>query len=169
MKDIINNKKFRLGFIIFLMIVVAVLYFRNVNTENLITMDGAKGELQANYTPDTLDKKILLGAFALLSAALGLEATNNDYDVKKLIDTKGDLKASKVLRDKSGNVVTDEQIAQGLVKQSDVKATDEYNCDDFKSQPEAQAFYDKAGGVAGDTNRLDGDKNGVACQALPKK
>ena len=42
------------------------------------------------------------------------------------------------------------------------------NCDDFKTQPEAQRFFENAGGVKGDTNRLDGDKNGVACQSLPK-
>jgi hypothetical protein len=38
--DIRNSKKFRLGMIIFLMIVVAMLYFRNVNTENLTSAEG---------------------------------------------------------------------------------------------------------------------------------
>jgi hypothetical protein len=66
---------------------------------------------------------------------------------------------SKVLRDIDGNVVTD--TTKG-------KATDAYNCDDFTTQPQAQKFYDAAGGVSKDTNRLDGDKDGTACQGLPK-
>jgi hypothetical protein len=48
------------------------------------------------------------------------------------------------------------------------KYTNEYNCDDFATQPEAQAFFEKSGGVAGDTNRLDGNKDGQACESLPK-
>ncbi|MBU0998120.1 excalibur calcium-binding domain-containing protein [Patescibacteria group bacterium] len=61
------------------------------------------------------------------------------------------------MRDKEGNVVT-----------SGGKYTDEYNCDDFKTQIEAQEFFDKSGGVSEDTNRLDGDKDGIACESLPK-
>jgi hypothetical protein len=66
---------------------------------------------------------------------------------------------TKVMRNKLGDVVTD----------GSGKATDEYNCSDFATQPEAQAFFEKAGGVSKDTNRLDGNKDGVACQDLPKK
>jgi Excalibur calcium-binding domain len=166
MQNLRNNKKVRLAVIVFLLLVVVVLYFRNVNTGNLTNVDGAVGEMKENFKPDTLEKKFLLGAFAILGAALGLEASNNDFDLQKLIETKGDFKASRVLRDKSGNIVTAEDIAAGKAVG---KGTDEYNCDDFKTQGEAQGFYDKAGGVKGDTNGLDGDKNGQACQALPKK
>jgi hypothetical protein len=160
MQNIRNKKWFRLGIIIVLLLIVIILYFRNVNTSNLTSVDGVKSELAAQAKPDTLEKKILIGAGAILGGALGMEATNNDYDVKKLIETKGDFKASRVLRDKSGNVV-----AEGT---KDAKYTDEYNCDDFTTQPEAQKFFDNAGGVSNDTNRLDGNKDGVACQSLPK-
>ena len=39
------------------------------------------------------------------------------------------------------------------------------NCSDFKTQDEAQAVLD---GFEGDPHRLDGDKDGIACEALPK-
>ena len=160
-----NNKKFRLGVIIFLMIVVAVLYFRNVNTENLTSAEGIKAELGGQLKPDTLEKKVLIGIMGLLGVGAGLEASNNDIDLGKLIETKS-LSASKVLRDKEGNVVSAEELKAGT---KTAKATDEYNCDDFKTQPLAQAFYLKAGGVKGDTNGLDGNKDGSACTALPQK
>jgi hypothetical protein len=160
-----NNKKFRLGFVIFLMLIVAVLYFRNVNTENLTSADGIKSELSNQMKPDTLEKKVLMGIIGLLGVGAGLEATNNDIDLGKLIETKS-LSASKVLRDKEGNVVTEADIKAGT---KTGKFTDEYNCDDFKSQPEAQKFFTNAGGVSADTNRLDGNKDGKACTALPQK
>lgn len=40
----------------------------------------------------------------------------------------------------------------------------EYNCDDFSTQEEAQAVYDSD---TSDPNYLDGDNDGVACEALP--
>lgn len=163
MNNLRNNKKFRLGFFIILMLIVVVLYFRNVNTSNLTSVEGVKSELGQNVNPDTWEKKVLLGIFSLLGVGLGMEATDHDYDLQKLAETKS-LSQSRVLRDKEGNVIPfDSPLA------SNAKYTDEYNCDDFKSQPEAQNFFDKAGGVSADTNRLDGDKNGVACQSLPKK
>lgn len=165
MKNWRNNHVVRMAVIGFLLLLVIVFYFRNVNTNNLTSVEGAQSELQANYKPDTIEKKVLLGAGALLGTALGLEATKNDWDLKKLYDTKGDFKAVRVLRDKDGNVLTDADIAAG--KQG--KYTDEYDCKDFKTQPEAQKFYDAAGGVQGDTNRLDGNKDGTPCQALPNK
>jgi hypothetical protein len=79
-----------------------------------------------------------------------------------MVETKS-LSQSKVLRDPKGNVVQ-----AGTPEASNAKYTDEYNCDDFKTQGDAQEFFDNAGGVSEDTNRLDGNKDGVACQSLPK-
>lgn len=101
-------------------------------------------------------KPILAVILLILAAAFGLEASNNDWDIGKLLSGSSPAEA-KVMRDKEGNVVT-----------TGGKYTDEYNCDDFKTQPEAQTFYDKAGGVSKDTNRLDGDKDGIACESLPE-
>jgi len=101
-------------------------------------------------------KPILIILLAILAGAFGLEATNNDWDLGKLLSGSS-FEEAKVMRDKEGNVVT-----------SGGKYTDEYNCDDFKTQIEAQKFFDKTGGVSEDTNRLDGDKDGIACESLPK-
>ncbi len=119
--------------------------------------DQVKDKIKNNYKPNTGKKKVLLGVIVLLLGALGLEVLNTDFDLGKLSET-GSLSESKVMRDIDGNVVTD----------GTGKGTDEYNCDDFKTQTQAQKFYTNAGGVSKDTNRLDGDKNGVACQDLPK-
>jgi Excalibur calcium-binding domain len=164
MQNIRNNKNFRIITIVILMLLVLVLYFRNVNTGSLMTADGIKDELGQNVKPDTLEKKVLLGIFGLLGAGLGLEVTNNDIDLGKLIETKS-LSASKVMRDSKGNVVTEEEVKAGT---KTGKHTDEYNCADFKTQMEAQEFFTNAGGVSGDTNRLDGNKDGEACTSLPK-
>lgn len=131
-----------------------------------------------NLKPKTGKKKILLGVIVVLLGALGLEVSNNDFDLGSILsgssisdskverDTNGDVKRdsigniiTKVMRDKAGNVTTD----------GTGKATDEYNCADFSTQAEAQTFFVKAGGVSKDTNRLDGNNDGVACQDLPKK
>ncbi len=41
------------------------------------------------------------------------------------------------------------------------------DCADFATQAEAQAFFIAAGGPEQDPHRLDGDNDGVACEALP--
>ena len=41
------------------------------------------------------------------------------------------------------------------------------NCSDFRTQEEAQAFFNAAG--PGDPNHLDADHDGVACEALPHR
>jgi hypothetical protein len=40
------------------------------------------------------------------------------------------------------------------------------NCGDFKTQAEAQAFFEAAGGPESDPHRLDADGNGAACESL---
>lgn len=120
----------------------------------------------------------MLGIGAVLLIALGLEVANTDIDMGTLMDTgsfsestierdeEGNLETSaeggfmtRILRDREGNVV-----AEGT---AGAKYEDEYNCDDFATQGEAQTFFDNAGGIENDINRLDGNKDGVACQALP--
>jgi hypothetical protein len=131
-----------------------------------------------NLKPKTGKKKVLLGVLVLLLGALGLELGGKDFDLGSILDGNS-VSDSAIMRDENGNLVKDSN--GNLVtkvmrnKMGDVvtdgsgKATDEYNCADFKTQPEAQNFFEKAGGVSKDTNRLDGNKDGVACQDLPKK
>lgn len=125
-------------------------------------------------------KGILGGVILLLLGALGLETTNNDFSLNSILNGNS-MKDSKVMRDENGNVSRDSlgNVVTKLMRDklgnvvpegtAGAKYTDDYNCSDFKTQAEAQAFFIKAGGVAGDTNRLDGNKDGVACQDLPKK
>lgn len=104
-------------------------------------------------------KYILSGGLVVLLTALGLEVSNNDYDLGKILEGSS-WKDAKVMRDKDGNVVTD----------GTGKYTNDYNCDDFDSQDQAQRFFDKVKADTGeDPNRLDGDKDTVACEDLPKE
>lgn len=132
-----------------------------------------------NLKPNSGKKKVLLGVIIVLLGALGLEVSNNDFDLGSILNGNS-VSESKIMRDANGNLQTDSSgnLVTRLLRDklgnevpagtAGAKYTDEYNCDDFTTQPEAQAFFEKAGGVKGDTNRLDGDKNGVACQSLPK-
>lgn len=120
----------------------------------------------------------MIGVGILLLAALGLEATNTDVDLGTFMET-GSVSESQIERDEEGNLMTTEEggfmtsiwrdmngnvVAEGTVG---AKGEDQYNCADFATQAEAQIFFDNAGGVENDVNRLDGNKDGVACQALP--
>ncbi len=124
-------------------------------------------------------KPILVTLLAILAGAFGLELSNNDWDIGSILSGNS-AKDSKVVRDANGNVQRD---ASGNVLtrirrdregnvipegQAGGKFTDEYNCSDFATQPEAQSFFAKAGGKSKDTNRLDGDDDGIACESLPK-
>jgi hypothetical protein len=121
-------------------------------------------------------KPVLIGVIVLLLGAFGLETTNNDWDLGSILSGEG-FSNSKIERDEQGNLKQDEtgsfvtkvmRDKLGNVVESGGKYTDEYNCDDFSTQKEAQVFFDNAGGISNDTNRLDGDKDGVACESLPK-
>lgn len=139
-----------------------------------------KDKLSAdNLKPKTGKKKILLGVIVVLLGALGFEMSNNDFDLGSILSGNS-VKESKVMRDQDGNVTRNEygEVMTRLMRDklgnvvpagtAGAKYTDEYNCDDFDTQGGAQAFFEKAGGVTKDTNRLDGNKDGVACQDLPK-
>jgi hypothetical protein len=151
-----KDKKIRLGIIIVLLIVVAVVAFFFEKT-----------------------RIVMIGVAVALLVALGLEASSTDVDLGSVMegnsisdsvierDAEGNLETSedgslltRVLRDKEGNVVPEG--TEGA------KYTDEYNCDDFATQEEAQTFFDNMGGVDFDVNRLDGNKDGIPCQSLPK-
>lgn len=114
-------------------------------------------------------KPILGVIIALLLAAFGLTATNTDFDLGKLLGGSS-LQQSKMATDTSGNVVYDLFDKEGNVTTDTTKGkkASDYNCDDFSTQPEAQAFFKKVGGTKNDVYRLDGNNDGVACQDLPQ-
>ena len=106
-------------------------------------------------------KGILGVVIVLLLGALGLEVTNNDFDLGALLSGQS-LSEAKMERDESGNLT-----GNTLGSVCGDEAKDEYNCDDFATQEEAQAKMDQCIADGRDVNRLDGDKDGVACEALP--
>lgn len=137
------NRKVRLWFIGILLVIIAVLFF--------------------------FFEKLRIGlaiAFVVLFAAFGLEVSQNDWDLGKLWETKS-FEQSKVSRDEAGNILFD-KFGNITTDSTKGKGADEYNCDDFQTKPEAQSFFEKVGGVENDLNRLDGDKDGEACESLPK-
>ncbi len=103
---------------------------------------------------------------AILKIASDFKSAKSDCINKSKKSSDFKTTKVKILRDKKGDTATEEEVKTG---KKVAKGTDEYNCSDFATQEEAQAFYNKAGSVSGDTNGLDGDKNGIACQTLPKK
>ena len=137
-----GNRKARLWFIAALLAIVAILF---IFFEKL--------------------RIYLAIAFIALMAAFGLEFTQNDWDLGKLWQTKS-FEESKISRDDAGNFLFD-KFGEITTDSAIGKKADDYNCDDFSTQPEAQTFFTKVGGVGNDVNRLDGDKDGEACESLP--
>ena len=114
------------------------------------------------FVKATWAKVVIGAAIVLLLTAFGMEATNHDYDAKKLIETKS-FAASKIERDPTtGNLMNVDAFCNA--QQSD------YNCKDFKSQEEAMTVYNrcKTLGKNMDVYGLDGDKDGLVCESLPK-
>ncbi len=121
-------------------------------------------------------KGIIGVVIVVLLGALGLELSNNDFDLGSIISGNS-VSDSKIERDANGNLATDKEgnfvtrimrDKEGREVSSGGKYTDEYNCDDFGTQPEAQTFFTNAGGLSKDTNGLDGDKDSSACESLPQ-
>ncbi len=112
-------------------------------------------------------KPLLGGIIILLIGALGMEVTDMDFDLGKLLN--GDSwQEAKMQRDEKGNIIFFDKEGNQTTDPSVGKAADDYNCDDFDTQSEAQKFFQKVGGLGNDLYRLDGDKDGIACESLPK-
>lgn len=100
--------------------------------------------------------KPLFGVLLLiLAGAFGLELTNNDWDLNKLLSGSS-MEEAKIKRDANGNFLLESC-------KSDI-----YNCASFTKQKDAQEVLDKCGGAGYDINKLDGDNDGIACESLPK-
>ena len=112
-------------------------------------------------------KPLLIGVGALLLGAFGLEASNTDFDLGKLFSGSS-LEESKVARDDFGNILYDKE-GNVVTDSTKGKKASDYNCDDFTTQPEAQKFFTKMGGVDKDIYRIDGNNDGQACESLPKE
>jgi hypothetical protein len=142
-KKLRYNRNFRLALILILMAIVAIMF---------VLWEKARIALAI--------------AFIALLAALGLEVSQNDWDLGQLWNTKS-FEESKISRDEGGNILFD-KMGNITTDGSIGKKADDYNCEDFSTQPEAQTFFEKVGGMGNDINRLDGDKDGEACESLPQ-
>ncbi len=87
-------------------------------------------------------KIALVIAFIALLAALGLAVSQNDCDLGKLWETKS-FQESKVMRDEGGNILFD-KLGNITTDSSKGEKADDYNCNDFSTKPEAQAFFLKS-------------------------
>lgn len=146
MKDKINkarrSKNVRLIVILIVFALAAGLWWYGDKTDNQTLKTGA----------------IVAGGASGLAA--GLEVADTDFDLKTLWET-GSLKEALLDRDEDGNLLN-----LGLICDAQDEGFYDYNCDDFETQQEAQRVYERCGT---DINRLDGDKDGVVCEALPSE
>jgi hypothetical protein len=98
----------------------------------------------------------MLGIGIVLLTALGMEVSNTDLDLGKLMGGES-VQDSLIKRDSSGNPIF------GATCEENV-----YNCGDFDTQREAQEVYDTCHTSENpDRHGLDRDSDGVACQSLP--
>ncbi len=98
----------------------------------------------------------MLGIGIVLLAALGMEVSNTDLDLGKLMSGES-VQESLIKRDVSGNPIF------GATCEENV-----YNCGDFSTQKEAQEVYDTCHTSENpDRHGLDRDGDGIACQSLP--
>lgn len=147
LKNIRNSKKHRIGIIIILIIILAVIAFVFEKV-----------------------RWLMIGFIILMLGALGMEIYDYDLDLGKLWET-GSLSESRV------ESVTDDNGDTIRLVGSCVKA--DVNCDNFATQGDAQAMYEKCAAEIEANNEvtdaksldiygLDRDKDGIVCEALPK-
>ena len=117
-------------------------------------------------------KGMLIFILVLLAVAMGLEWFDYDADLGKLWET-GSYSESRVetIKDSEGNSV---RIITGNCNSKEL----DLNCSDFETQDAAQAKYNECSSEVAENNPwidvkkldiygLDGNNNGIVCEALP--
>ena len=137
-----GNKNVRLVVLLIIIAIAAGMWYYGDKTENNTIKTGAA----------------VVGGVAGL--ATGLEVADTDFDLKTLWET-GSLKEALLERDSDGNIINTQRICD-----AQTEGYYDYNCDDFATQEEAQRIYEQCGT---DVSRLDGDKDGIVCESLPKE
>ncbi|NCP67347.1 hypothetical protein GW756_04325 [bacterium] len=99
----------------------------------------------------------ILGLIAVVLVAFGLELSGTDMDLGKLIET-GSVKESMITKTESG---------MWLINECEKK--ENFNCDNFAYQEEAQTLFEECGGIENDVHGLDRDKDGIVCEANKKR
>lgn len=147
-----NTKSTRIWFLVLLVVIVIALYLMGI-----------------------IKKGFAIGLGILLLAAIGIQTFDYDLDLATLWQT-GSIEESRVQHTQDGIVLKGDCVKPA-------KKADEFdlNCRNFKTQPEAQAKYDECAAQIATNNQsldaskiqsldiygLDGNKNGIVCEALP--
>lgn len=115
-----------------------------------------------------------IGIGIILLAAIGIQTFDYDLDLETLWRT-GNIQESRVQQTQDGIKL------MGLCVRSQWSTKTDLNCDNFKTQEEAQLKYETCANQIAwynkgvDSNKvksldiygLDGNKNGIVCEALP--
>jgi hypothetical protein len=147
-----NTKSTRLWFIVLLGVIVFVLWWLKV-----------------------IKTWFAIGLGIVVLAMFGIQTFDYDLDLQTLWET-GSLTESRVQHTSDGIV-----LMGSCVKPVGQNSADDLDCANFKTQPEAQAKYDTCvaqiasynAGQSADSIKnldiygLDGNKNGIVCEALP--
>lgn len=145
-----NTKSTRIWFMVGLGVILFVLWWMNI-----------------------IKTGFAIGLGIILLAAIGIETMNYDLDLGKLWET-GSIQESRVTHTKDGLKLMGSCALP-------VKGDGDLNCANFQTQPEAQAKYDQCANDIASYNQgvdsakvksrdiygLDGNKNGIVCEALP--
>lgn len=121
-----------------------------------------------------IKKWFAIGLTIVVLAAIGIETFNYDLDLGKLWQT-GNIQESRVSHTKDGLVLMGSCALP-------IKWENDLNCSNFTTQEQAQAKYDTCATEIANSNqgvdvakvksldiyRLDGDKDGIVCEALPR-
>lgn len=141
-----NTKSTRIWFMVLLLVILGILYFTS-----------------------TKFKWLILAMIITVLLAVGIQVTDYDLDLETLWATGGDVAASRV------------EYNNGIKILGEACAGDNLNCSDFATQPEAQTKYESCAtqiasyndGQSADSIKrldvywLDGNNNGIVCEALP--
>jgi hypothetical protein len=99
----------------------------------------------------------ILGLIAVVLVAFGFEFSGTDIDLNKMMET-GSIKESMITKTDNGTWLMGE-----------CEKKENFNCDNFAYQDEAQTLFEECGGLGNDVHGLDRDKDGIVCEANKKR
>ena len=118
------------------------------------------GPLQSALKDVSLLSKSSIVVLADFQGLLPKVLTKSGWSSDEVITSESLLATNRILYTRLAD--SNQSTFSSMVR-SNKAAGDIYNCSDFSSQAAAQAFFS---GLAEDVNRLDGDNDGFACEAL---
>ncbi len=99
-------------------------------------------------------KWLIIGLIVTVFVGIGFEIVGTDVDLKTWIET-GSLSEAQVVKTENGYWIMDKNCE-----------ADNFNCENFATQDEAQELFEKCGGLEYDVHGLDGDNDKIVCEHL---